>query len=224
MTDRKSPDLDAAYALTTPQDSVRLYADWATDYDAGFAQEQDYRLPAAVARAFCNAAGKGANVSSDLSPATCTPVLDVGAGTGLVAEHLSHTGVIPIDGIDISDDMLAIAGEKGLYRSLINADLTKKLPLPLAAYGGIVSAGTFTTGHVGPEVLRPLLSVGRPGAICALSISAAHYVAQGFSAELDRLSQDAIANLTLIETPIYGPKAVGDHRNDRAIIAVFSIR
>lgn len=37
------PDLDAAYALETPDDSRRLYADWAQTYDTSFAKDADYR-------------------------------------------------------------------------------------------------------------------------------------------------------------------------------------
>ena len=57
MTD--DSDLDAAYRLKTPEDSVRLYRDWSGSYDADFAQAQGYRLPAAVAEGFADAGGTG---------------------------------------------------------------------------------------------------------------------------------------------------------------------
>lgn len=97
----EKPDkLDDAYALKTPEDSRRLYADWAASYDAEFAEATGYRLPEAVAAAFAALGGGG-------------PVLDVGAGTGLVAERLSLRGLGPIDGTDISHEMLNVASAKG---------------------------------------------------------------------------------------------------------------
>ena len=33
----KKPDLDAAYSLDTPEDSIDLYRNWAATYDTDFA-------------------------------------------------------------------------------------------------------------------------------------------------------------------------------------------
>lgn len=204
----KTPDLEAAYDLKTPEDSRHLYASWADDYDNSFADAQDYRLHARTARAFAEAGGQG-------------PALDVGAGTGLCGAALSGLGVGPLDATDISPEMLARAGEKAVYRRLIEADLTQGLPMPPESYAGIVSSGTFTTGHVGPEALEALLPVARPGALFAISINAAHYRAAGFAARLEALSRGAICDLRLPEVRIYGDKAQGEHKDDIALIALF---
>jgi len=203
---RKTIGLDDAYGLETPGDSVRLYADWAESYDEGFAREMDYRLPYAVADLFLDRAGPDD-----------APVLDVGAGTGLVAERLAGR---PVDALDISDEMLAVAAAKGLYRRTIAGDLTATLPIVDAGYGGVVSAGTFTHGHVGPEALPELLRIARPGALFALSINAAVFEAAGFRAALDAL-EGRIAGLTLPETRIYGDRARPDHAGDTALVALF---
>ena len=52
MTDdtNSGPDLERAYALRTPADSVALYADWADSYDRSFAQDSGYVLHDEVAR------------------------------------------------------------------------------------------------------------------------------------------------------------------------------
>ena len=137
--------LAGAYALDGQDACLRLYADWAQSYDAGFAAAMEYRLPAHVAAAFL-AAGPPAG-----------PVLDVGAGTGLCAAALRAQGFAgPIDGVDLSQEMLDVAAAKGVYRALYRADVTRPLNLP-EAYAGVVSAGTFTSGHVGP---------GEPGEPC----------------------------------------------------------
>jgi predicted TPR repeat methyltransferase len=208
MTDK--PDLDAAYSLKTPEDSRRLYADWAQSYDDGFAGAEDYRLHIHTARAFVEAGGHG-------------PVLDVGAGTGLCGAVLAELGAGPIDAADISGEMLAVAMSKDIYRDAIEADITQGLPVAGNSYGGIVSSGTFTTGHVGPGAFGTLLDAARPGALFALSINAAHYVSAGFEAEFSALA-DRIEGLELAEVPIYGPNASGPHRRDRAYVALFRKR
>lgn len=201
------PDLEDAYGLKTPEDSIRLYRDWSESYDEGFAATQGYRLPAAVAEAFAAEGGAG-------------PVLDVGAGTGLLAARLAELGVGPVEAADISPEMLARAEAKGLYRATHLLDLTGPLPLADGLYGGITSSGTFTHGHVGPEALDELLRIAAPGALFALSINAEVYESSGFAVKLAALGE-AITDLHLPEVAIYGPGADPAHRGDRALIALF---
>lgn len=205
---RKPPDLDGAYALKTPEDSRQLYGTWANDYDQSFARREDYQLHIHTARAFVAAGGQG-------------PVLDVGAGTGLCGAVLSDLGVGPIDATDISAEMLEQAMRKDIYRDSIEADLTTGLPVPRDSYSGIVSSGTFTTGHVGPGVFETLLRAARRGAQFALSINAQHYEAAGFATRFKALKTGAIRQFSLQETRIYGDQAQGPHKDDLALIALF---
>lgn len=199
--------LDAAYALKTPEDSVRLYGDWAKTYDDEFAATQDYQLPMRVAEAFHAGGGTG-------------PVLDVGAGTGLVGARLAGLGVGPVDGVDISPAMLQVAHEKRVYSSLFEGDLTGRLAVKDGTYAGIVSSGTFTLGHVGPEAIDELLRIAAPGALFVLSVNAAHYQSAGFAATFARLgAQISAPDLPIVA--IYGPNADPAHRDDRAILATF---
>ena len=197
-------DLEHAYALNGPEDCARLYADWAASYDAGFATDMDYRLPAHVAAAFLAHGGGG-------------PILDVGAGTGLLAEHLRALGcTAELDALDLSPEMLAIAAQKRLYSGLFAADVTQTLNLP-RRYVGITSSGTFTHGHVGPAALDRLEQIALPGALFALSINAGVYTALGFDAALARRP-----GVTLIETAIYGAQSKDPaHAQDRALIALW---
>lgn len=203
-----TPNLKSAYALKTPGDSKRLYAEWAGDYDDGFAARADYQLPTHTARAFVRAGGQG-------------PVLDVGAGTGLCGAVLAGLGVGPIDATDISGEMLDQAMRKDIYRDAIEADLTMGIPVPPDSYSGIVSSGTFTTGHVGPDAFDALLRVARPGAQFALSINAQHYQAAGFAAKLTQLENGQITGLSLPQVQVYGDLATGEHKDDTALIALF---
>ena len=203
----KDHDLDGAYALKTPEDSVQYYRDWASDYDRDFAGVMAYRSPAEVARVFAALGGTG-------------PVLDVGAGTGLVGQALAEAGIGPVDGLDISAEMLARAAEKQVYRSTITADLTQVLPLPDSAYSGCISAGTFTTGHVGPEAFGELLRVTRPGAVFAVTVHSAFYKAAGFAAYFATLG-DRITEFRTEPFDIYGAGADGDHSTDKGWIVSF---
>jgi predicted TPR repeat methyltransferase len=205
MTSRK-PDLDSAFAMTSPAESVALYRDWADTYDAGFAAPMGYRLPSLVAEAF--AAGQGAG-----------PVLDVGAGTGLVAERLAALGIGPVDAVDISPDMLAIAATKGHYRVVMVADLYQGVPVPDGSYRGITSSGTFTHGHVGPRVFDELLRLAAPGALFALSINLGVYHEQGFATKLAELGP-RITGLHLADMLIYDTPDKA-HEDQRALIVTF---
>ena len=202
-------DLDAAYALRTPEDNRRYYAGWAARYDADFADRMAYRLPALVAGAFVGAGGAG-------------PVLDVGAGTGLLGVALAAAGVGPVDGIDISPDMLGQARAKGCYRHLVEADLTATLPPLPAPYRGMTSSGAFTHGHLGPEVLPPLLNLCAPGATIAFSVNSGVWTTRGFEAALQALAP-RIAALTVTVEPIYDA-ADDPHAADTARIVSFRLR
>lgn len=206
MSSTPDPRLDLAYALRTPEDNRKLYADWARSYDEDFARAMHYQLPGEVAKAYV-AAGGGA------------PVLDIGAGTGLVGECLAALGVTPVDGVDISPEMLVRADEKRVYRRLFAGDVSDRLDLDDASYAGIVSAGTFTLGHLGPGALDEVLRIAAPGALVVLSISRAHYDNACFDARLPTLA-DRATQLRLQEVPIYGEHARGDHAADVALILV----
>lgn len=203
----KTPDLDKAYALETPEDSLNLYSAWAETYEEEFADASGYQLPIAVAEAFARAGGEG-------------DVLDIGAGTGLVGLALQELNVGPIDGTDISSAMLAEAALKDCYENLFEGDLTSILPVEDNVYNGIVSAGTFTHGHVGPAALNELLRVAKTGALFVLSINAGHYAEKGFEAKFREISSE-ITGLTLHETAIYDDKRDDVHADDKALLAVF---
>lgn len=207
----KDPDLQSAYALETPEDSKRLYADWAESYDQSFAAEMDYQMPQIIAQIYGDVA-KGVG-----------PIADLGAGTGLVVDHMPRQAGLEIDALDISEDMLAVAATRGVYRDLIPCDLTKTLPIEDGRYGAVISAGTFTHGHVGPEALDEVLRIARSGAHFVLGINAAHFAALGFEAKFDAL-QAQITGLELRDIAIYGANADPNHKNDRANVAVFSKR
>lgn len=176
MTDKKTAIdlLDGAYAVRTPEDSVDYYADFAAIYDDAFAGDLGYVYPRAVAETYRDAAGPDDR-----------PVADIGCGTGLVAASLGLPAD-QVDGFDISPEMLDQARAKGLYRDLLQLDLTRPITHP-RRYGALVSAGTFTYGHLGPDTLENVLTLGAPGALCVIGINATHFERERFADTLDRL-------------------------------------
>jgi hypothetical protein len=115
--------------------------------------------------------------------------------------------------------MLAVASAKGVYRRAVLADLMAPLPLPDAAYAGIVSAGTFTRGHVGPGALPGLLRIAAPGALVCLSVHEGVWLALGFPAAFRALGP-AVRDFAAEPVPIYSG-AAGAHAGDRAFIVRF---
>lgn len=208
--------LDKAYATDGPEGNRKLYAEWAETYESDFVVDSQYVYPLQVAEVFCNG-------FSQLDQ----PVLDVGCGTGIVGAELARLGVSVIDGIDISPEMLAEANAKThdgrpLYRKLIEADLTGSTDLADRAYAGVVSAGAFTHGVLGPETISELLRVARPGAHFSLGINSAHFDEFGFGDWFEqRQLEGLIAGLDYDLRPIYGEADEADP-NHWTRIAVFA--
>ena len=201
-------NLIAAYALETPADNKKLYAEWATTYESSFAVAGDYQLPKHVAETFAKS-----NIRHN--------ILDVGAGTGLLGILLKNRGFNEIDGIDISPQMLLEAKKKCCYRELFEADLTQPLKfIPDKSYRGIVSSGTFTNGHLGPSVLDELLRVAEPNAVFTLSVNANHWQKKLFDEAFNKLAPK-ITNLTVKSVQIYGGEASGPNKDDICHIVQF---
>lgn len=208
MTD-KDFDLEDAYGLRTREDILRYYQALAPSYDSAFAAAMEFRVPALVAVAYA-ALGGG-------------PVLDVGAGTGLLGSELVARGVSPVDGIDLSPEMITLARAKGIYRALHQADVTLPLAMPDGTYAGCVSSGTFTWGHVGPSAFDELLRVVRPGGIFAVSVHSGVYEAAGFARRFAELeAQGRICSLCAEDIAFYGETATGPHAQDRGYVVTFA--
>lgn len=179
MSDDKKISLGDAYAVETPDDNIQLYKDWADTYDNDFIAATGYVGYLNAARFFLKQEDRPSG-----------PVLDVGCGTGFVGVALRDGGIATVDGIDISQAMLdqardKLAGdESAAYTNLIQADLTETIAIDDNVYAGLVSAGTFTHGHLGPESLNELWRVAAAGAVCSIGINALHFDSQGFAEKI----------------------------------------
>lgn len=225
MSDEQPVTLADAYALKTPADSRRLYARWAATYESEFVALNRYVIPDRVAEVFADVARDVAGGGAE------GPVLDVGCGTGLLGVALVRDAAGEgaewmIDGVDISPEMLAVAATKmrpdgrRLYRHLIEADLTASVDIADGSYAGVLSSGTFTHGHLGPDALSELIRFGRSGAIFAIGINAEHFAAMGFADQLAKESAaGTITDLDPRSVDMYLPGS--EHVGATAIVAVF---
>lgn len=211
MSKKRPFTVDDAYAISTPEDSVRLYGEWADSYDVEFVERQGYVQYLRVAELLLHQ-------QSLIHGA----VLDVGCGTGIVGESLRQGGIDVLDGVDISPQMLVVAGNKKtaegkpVYRHLIEADLTRGLDLPDDQYAGLISAGTFTHGHLGPDSLDELWRVAAPGARCAIGVRSTHFESMDFGAKLSadvaagRITRPDFVEVNIYSTEVDSPEHAGD--------------
>ena len=206
---KNKPSLQNAYDLKSPDDNIELYSAWASTYDDDFVEDMQYRLHFSVADEFVLNGGNGL-------------ILDVGAGTGALAEALLQKGKFSIEATDISEEMLKVADSKNIYKRSFISDLTKEIPVDNDFYDGVISSGTFTHGHVGPAAIRELVRVTKPGGLITISVNEKHWIALDFASEVERISQETI-NTALKKISIYGEQSTHDHKDDKAIILTIKI-
>ena len=214
MCNDKKIKLDDAYSLKTPADNVALYRNWAETYDTEFARDRGYQYPQQIA-----------DIYSRHSCANDVPVLDVGSGTGLVAstmrEHHAIDSQLTIDGVDISPEMLEVSKKKNLYRQLFERDLTQSIELPKDHYGAVVSAGTFTHGHVGPEALKKLLPLCCSTALFVIGINGTAFDRYHFGSHLAALQADGLITPIKFMRVKYYANADDDHGADQGFAVIF---
>lgn len=166
--------LGAVYEAKGADDVARLYDSWAATYDAEMAVA-GYRHPTICLALLARHLPRGA-----------APLLDAGAGTGLIGEWLAIMGYPAVDALDISEGMLAVARAKGCYSAHHRLALGGPLPFADGAYAGIVSAGVFTSGHVGVEGLDELVRICATGGVLVLTIKNTLWN-DGFAARISAL-------------------------------------
>jgi len=115
---------------------------WANDYDRTVQMsEENNEYPFAGYKEILNLIFNEAMQKEE------SAVLDIGFGTGILAAKLYEHGH-HIDGIDFSEEMIAIAQEKMPKARLLQADITEGLPEPIAgsSYDTIIS--TYALHHL----------------------------------------------------------------------------
>lgn len=202
MGEKKDHHRDEAYSLSTPAQHRAYYDAWAKTYDDDFVAADGYASPQRCAEIF-------AAIATDND----APIADLGCGTGLVGQHLRALGVKgALHGIDISQGMIDMAKSNGGYDDFHLADITAPLTEHLGQFGSIISAGTFTLGHLGPEDLGNALSLARKDALILVSINAVHFDEKGFAEFFEKWQKAA-----MITPPIFHEISI--YENPDAVIA-----
>ncbi|MDP2081275.1 MAG: class I SAM-dependent methyltransferase [Pseudotabrizicola sp.] len=174
--------LGKVYDAQAPEQVAAVYDTWAASYDAEMAAA-GYRHPSIGCALLFRHAPRGAG-----------PVLDAGCGTGLLGDWLGILGFAPVEGLDLSAGMLAVARAKGSYARLHQLALGQPLPFADGQFAAVISTGVFTTGHVGAEALPELIRITHSGGPLVLTVKTTLW-AGGFSAVLN-----ATAGITVVET------------------------
>ena len=205
--------LKGAYSLSSPDDNRKYYEGFAPFYDGVFVKDLGYTYPSVVANLLVE------KVKID------GPICDIGCGTGLVASEIKEK--VPnavIDGVDISKEMLQISREKNIYRNLLELNLEDPLDNLLKNYSAVVSAGTFTHGHLGPDALNGLISHFKSGTKFVIGINFDHYHLKGFEKKLKALiNSNTIESFELNEVKVYNKENEDlNIKNSKACVCLFS--
>ena len=176
--------LARAYALrgNDPDETRRLYSDWAETYDQTMLGGLSYSSPRRIA-----ALAAVTEVRLDAK------VLDVGCGTGLLASCLRTQGFHRVDGLDYSAPMLAVAQREGRIDEAFLRDLNERLEMEAECYDLLVSTGTFTHGHVTAECLPELLELLVPGGRLICTVHRDIWDEGGFGKGLLALAEAGVA-------------------------------
>ncbi len=182
MRDRHEGTLRDVYDAKSPDEIARLYDGWAKTYDDEMAKA-GYRHPSICLALFARyVAPKSA------------PILDAGAGTGLVGEWLGIIDYPEVEALDISRGMLSVAGNKNIYSRLHAGALGQPLDFDDDHFAAIISAGVFTTGHVGKDGLDELIRICRPGGFIVLTVKTTLWE-NGFAQKIAQLATKGAATL-----------------------------
>lgn len=123
-----------------------FYDTWAATYEAEVA-ENGYVTPGRCARV----------LAEHLTPPDA-PILDFGCGTGLSGLALRAAGFSVIDGLDLSEKMLAHARTKDVYRGLVQITAGKRLPVVTGSYAAITAIGVIGPGAAPLDVFDILIA------------------------------------------------------------------
>lgn len=124
-----------------------MFARWSPIYELEVTENQ-YSAPGACA-------AEAINILRTTGPAS-PKIVDVGIGTGLLAQQIYDACLCRITGLDFSEDMMAVAAARDIVERLIKCDVGKDTwPVETASCDFVVSAGLIE--YLTPEMLRHFL-------------------------------------------------------------------
>ncbi|KAL4752260.1 hypothetical protein BDW72DRAFT_192205 [Aspergillus terricola var. indicus] len=188
--------LPRAFALSGTSEAQNFYDEWARAYDADI-NGVGYASPRRAVDAIID------NLPLSLtSGPEKLQILDAGCGTGLVGDCLARSslaGSFCLNGVDLSEGMLNVAREKGVYQSLETADLNEGIPSPDGKYDIVVCVGTLTKGHVGAGVLGEFARLTVKGGLVVATVHDGIWEKGGFEAVIGRLKEKRVVKVLSLD-------------------------
>lgn len=180
--------LDTVYELKSAGASRAFYDGWAEGYEAELA-EHGYVTP-----------GRAANALAAHAAAPWAPLAEFGCGTGLGGLALAPQGFECIDGFDISEEMLARAEEKGIYRALSQLDMSEPLKeVARDTYQNAAAIGVFNPSFMPASVLDEILALIPSGGCFVFTLNDHALAERSFEARLMELVEYNVADLLVKE-------------------------
>jgi len=155
----KFEGLKQVYSIEGPDQAHAFYNQWSESYD-NEVSENGYITPKRCADAL-------ARFAADPKQ----PIMDLACGTGLSGVALHAAGFEIIDGFDLSEGMLEKARQRGIYRNLALADLSKPLEMTPGTYHNAAAIGCVSPEYMPPTVLDEILSKLPSGGCLTFSIN-----------------------------------------------------
>lgn len=142
-----------------PEDYVKgLFDDYAGRFESELVERLAYRTPSHLM-----------DLIRSTGRARFVRVMDLGCGTGLMAEELRGSADY-LAGVDLSPAMVAEARRKGRYDALIAGDAVRELEADSSAYDLIVAADVFVYLGRLEEIFAAAKARLAPGGILAFSV------------------------------------------------------
>ena len=197
------------WALSTGsnEELAEQYDAWAEEYDADL-QSYGYRSPAIVAGII------GRHVPPDSSP-----ILDAGAGTGIMGEVLNTLRYDGITALDLSKGMLEVAARKGVYADTRQMALGEVLDFPTDYFAVVVCIGTFAAGHAPPNSFDDLVRITRPGGHIIFTVRTNMYERGGFKEKQQELQQASAWQLVEVVGPYVSVPGSDDPEGTNQVFA-----
>lgn len=172
MDDEIKPAVRGALSLDgDPEHIASYYDDWAATYDDDL--RDGYGVTASIVRTLRDAIDRMDDPSA-FAPDHAR-VLDAGCGTGLIGAALYAAGYRDLHGVDLSNEMVAAARERGIYVTLAGGvDLTEPPTDLVGSADIVVLGGVLTVGHVPPSALDTIATIARPGGLVIASVRQAY--------------------------------------------------
>lgn len=174
----KEDRLKWIYSSKDNEELAERYDAWAESYDQELEEDYGWQIPRLMADAL-----------SDITPGSGR-ILDAGAGTGLVGQYLGSLGYGDLVAMDISNEMLNKAREKGVYQEFHQMDLGEALDFPDDSFDAVVCAGVLTFSHAPARSLYEMVRVTKTGGHILYSLRTDAYESMGFEGITKQLDTD----------------------------------